>query len=177
MFKNTSKWSSKKLRWMNILFTFIYFLFSFVAPLLTVIISFDKLSNGNISHKTPLIVIIICVGIILSLKKEAKRVVNKKISITKMDGSFNQHIRVLKHTIIFILDAIVPTALLVLSIMFSTILKAYIDFYVKLIVICMSFYLIGLVVNSFALAFLDDENEPRELLKKNNAAELRKGIK
>lgn len=174
MFKNIDKWSERKLKNWNRITNILYFILTVLAPIVTVISRFGTLSQT--SHRVSILFIILMVSIIfVSLKLLREQI--KKIKILNLDGSYKNNLRTFKHVMEFIYSAILPTTVLIVSVVFATVLKNAIDFYVNMIIICMSFYIAGVILDNLVIAFLNDENELREKVAEQNAIERRKSIR
>ena len=171
MWPNMMNYSQKKLRLLNILFNILYFLLVFVAPLITVIVSFYDIGAVS-TKKVSMISIFIAVCIIFASTKFLRKQIDK-ISIYKLDGTYNNGMRTFKHLAQMASHLIVPITVLAISVVFCTVFEEYLDFYVKMIITCVSFYLAGLLVDGFAIKFLDDELSIREKVKESNAVGLR----
>ena len=99
------------------------------------------------------------------------------MSILNIDGSFNNSARTVKHILELIGKTIIPVAILVITIVFTTILKEAMSFYMEMIVICLSFFIAGILVDNLVISFLDDELNIREKVKEANAISRRTNIK
>lgn len=175
MWKNLADWSQKKLKTVNVCMNVLYFALTFLAPIIVVVVEFCKLS-ASASTKVSMIFIIFAVCIVLICARLLKKQV-EKIKILNIDGTYNNKARTFKHIMLSIYKLVLPVAILIVSVVFSTFLKEQIDFYVTLIIIIVSFYIAGGLVDSLILAFLDEELEIRDRVAEQNAISLRSGIK
>lgn len=171
-FKNIDSWSQKNLKLVNVLFNVLYFLLTFIAPITTVIWMFYQ--NGSIKeqYKFPIAAIIICAAVLIAAIRFLKNTVSK-IKILNIDGSYNHGAQILKHILEFVCKALVPVILLIVSCLFATTFKQWIDFYNQLIIVCLSFFIAGMFVDAAFLSFLDDELEIRDKVAEQNAISKR----
>ena len=176
MFKGIETWSQKKLKEINILFNVIYFLLTFIAPLVVVIIAFYSIGKiNNEVKKTSILFIIISVCIVLAIARFFNKQISK-MKILNLDGTYNRGMQITKHILELVGKIIAPTVVLVLSIIFATALKDFVDFYNKMIIASVSFLLSGLVIDRLFISFIDDEMEIREKVAEENAVKIRAGL-
>lgn len=176
MFKGIETWSQKKLKGFNILFNVIYFLLTFIAPLTVVIVSFYSIGKiNNVVKKTSILFIIISACIVLAIARFFNKQIDK-IKILNVDGTYNRGMQITKHLLELVGRIIVPTVVLVLSIIFATALKDFVDFYNKMIIASVSFLLAGIAVDKLFISFIDDELEIRDKVADQNAINIRSGL-
>lgn len=170
-FKDIETWDESKLTKTLIIWNVIYAVLAFLAPLITVIVAFA--TNGNITkRKLPLILIFIGLAIIIAAVKFLSKKIDN-ISVINLSGDYKKKTQTFKHSLQFVSKSIVPIFIVIASILFLSPFKDMIDFYVKVILISCSFFIAAKIVDSFALAYLEDEVEIRKHRAMDNAAAKR----
>lgn len=176
MFKNISTWEQKKLNGINFVLNLLYFVLTFISPLAIVIVNFYKIGDLEETKKAPMMFIIIAVAIIFAMMRFFKKAI-AKISILNIDGSYNIGAQWFKHILETISKLIIPIVILVISVVFSTALHEYIDFYLNMVIWCLAFFIAGSVLDNLIIAFLDDEIALREKVKEQNAISRRASLR
>ena len=173
---NIENWSQIKLKIANISANIISFLLMFIVPVVIVIINFNSINSGLKKTSFPFVLLVICGAIILAGGKFLSKKINA-MGILNLDGTYNKGKQFTKHIIQLLTKAIVPVTILIISLVFTTVLKDKIDFYVSMIIEVVIFYIIGLVIDRGFIAFLDDEIKIREKVAEANAVSRRQNLK
>lgn len=162
----------KKLKKLSAVSNIFYALLAFVAPVITVIACFY--SNGEIDQRwrIPFMMIIICVVIIIFALKFMKDRI-EKIKILNLDGTYNTKAQTTKHILLAVCKAAIPTVLLIVTILFTSALKDMIDFYAKIVIICLSFFIASILFENLWIKKIDEELEIRDKMADKNAVERR----
>lgn len=168
MFKNLANWTNRKLRYWRIIANLGVIVLGYIVPLI-VVLAMCWSSKGDSSWKIPITAIVIFCAIVFGLTHFLKGTI-AKISI------YDNKSQTLKHILEVISRLIVPITLIVISSIFATWLKEQIAFYNKMIIIVLSFYSSGILIDRLVLGFLDDEYYIREKAKENNAVQARQSI-
>ena len=172
MFKNIGTWSQKKLKGIDWCFNILYFLLTFIAPLITVIVMFTRI--GGISEKVKISIpfIIVSLALLLAMLRFFKKAISR-INILNIDGTYNNGARTTKHILELISKLILPLVVVIISVIFATGLQEWLNFYNLMIIICMSFFIGGLFIDYLILSFLDDEKSLRLKVAESNAINSR----
>ena len=171
--KNIDSMPQKKLKKLNLLFNILYFAFAFIAPIITIIVMTYITGDIKEGWKFPIVFLIIIISIILFAIRALKNKV-KGIKILNIDGSYNDKMRTFKHIMLFISSALFPIVIILVTGAFSIFLKEAIEFYLRIIIITLSFNLIGIGIDKLVLSEIEEEIDIRDKLAVSNAIERRK---
>lgn len=162
----------KKLKKISKISNIIYGVLAFLAPIITVTACFY--SNGDIDQRwrIPFMMIIICVAIVITALKFMKDRI-EKIKILNIDGTYNKKAQTFKHVMLAICKAAIPLVLLIVTVLFTSALKDMIDFYAKIVIICLSFFIASILLENLWIKKIDEELEIREKIAEKNAVERR----
>ena len=171
MFPNLPKWTNRKLRRWIVIANILVIGLSYLAPLITILCMCwnGGDSDGGGKWKLPITALVIFCAFVFAMS----HFFNKSISKMSIYDNKNQ---TLKHILEAVSRLIVPVTIIVISSLFATWMKARLDFYVEMIIVCLCFYVSGALVDRLVLGFLDDERFIREEAKKANAVSDRQTI-
>lgn len=176
MYKNILGYSLKKLKVINFFLNVLYFTLSFIAPIITVI-SVTWLSGDNSQGvKIGLTSIVVCVIIIFAACKVFMKHISKMM-ITNPDGSYNRRAQITKHVLLLLGSVILPLAILVACIAIGTFWSEKNAMWNNIIIISVSFYIVGDVVQKMFISEIEEELDFRIKASEDNAVELRKNLK
>lgn len=175
-FKDISQWSQKKLKKYDFLFNALYFMITYLGPLITVMVMFWSINELiKTTTKITFMFIVIAAVIMFSATKFLQKKI-LKMRIFNIDGTYNRPKQNFKHIIEMISNLVFPIVFLFITVVFITGLKELLEFYMKMICISMIFFIVGHIIDGLFLAYIEDEVSIRDEVAKDNAKALRSSI-
>ena len=171
MFSDLAAWTNRKLRWWLWVTNIAVVLLSYIAPLITILVMCWSGKDGGEGGewKIPITALVVFCAFVFALTHFLKGTIGK-MSI------YDNKSQTAKHILECVSRLIVPVTIIAISSIFATWLKSEIDFYNMMIIICLSFYCGGALIERLVLGFLDDEKSIREKAKEANAVSARQDI-
>lgn len=167
MQERLAKWTNRKLRRVRILANVAVLLVGYAAPLCAVVGMCWSREGG--SWRIPVTAMAVCVAIVMAMSRWLSSAVGKM-------GVSDPRSRLIKHSLEAACKCVLPVAIMAASAAFATWLKEEVDFYLKVVMVCLGCYIGGALIDRMAVGFLDDEYSLREKAREANAIDSRREI-